>query len=211
MSGINDSDVNKPIIKSEYTPEPTIEMVAQVSKKHKAVRTKKTDWASHDVEWYTDSQKKPIAYSTVATRDLITALAEENPNSTVEELKDLINYDIDAKEIVQQYVEAGYGNDIAEDVFINNEYWTEKAMTIMEYENPSLFRKLKKNKTLEQRIESLARMSLQRTEQMYKFLKERRPPKDQSTAEITTTEYENETTAMEIAESELVEMIMSMK
>ena len=91
------------------------------------------------------------------------------------------------------------------------EYWTEKAMTIMEYENPSLFRKLKKNKTLEQRIESLARMSLQRTEQMYKFLKERRPPKDQSTAEITTTEYENETTAMEIAESELVEMIMSMK
>ena len=54
-------------------------------------------------------------------------------------------------------------------------------------------------------------MSLQRTEQMYKFLKERRPPKDQSTAEITTTEYENETTAMEIAESELVEMVMSMK
>lgn len=127
MSGINDSDVNKPIINSEYTPEPTIETVAQVSKKHKAVRTKKTDWASHDVEWYTDSQKKPIAYSTVATRDLITALAEENPNSTVEELKDLINYDIDAKEIVQQYVEAGYGNDIAEDVFINNEYNTKES------------------------------------------------------------------------------------
>ena len=91
------------------------------------------------------------------------------------------------------------------------EYWTEKATTIMKYDNPSLYRKLKKNGTLEKRIDSLAKMSLARMEGMYEFLKERRLPKDQTTAEVTTTEYENQTTALETAESELSEMIMSMK
>lgn len=90
------------------------------------------------------------------------------------------------------------------------EYWQEKAKTIMEYENPSLYRKLKKNGTLEQRIESLAKMSLARAEHTYKLLKQTRPPQDNTTAEITTTEYENQTTAMEIAEQELTETIMSM-
>ena len=90
------------------------------------------------------------------------------------------------------------------------DYWREKAETILQYDNPSAYRKLKKNGKLKEQIESLAKMSLLRTESMYKLLKERRPPKDNSAAETETAEYENQTAAMEIADRELVEMIMSM-
>lgn len=89
--------------------------------KHKTVKTKKSDWRAHDIEWFTDAQKKPIAYSTVAARDLIMALSEEHPIATVNELKDYINYDVEAKRVVQQYIEAGYGSEPAIDVFLKRE------------------------------------------------------------------------------------------
>lgn len=58
-----------------------------------------------DVEWYLPNRKRPFAYSTVATSDLITILYEE--------LKDLrlvysaINYDDEAKTIIKHYLDNG--------------------------------------------------------------------------------------------------------
>ena len=58
---------------------------------------------------------RPIAFSTVATSDLIVLLAEDG--CTIEELKDKIIYDIEAKEIIQKYIDLGYGKLIAKDCF----------------------------------------------------------------------------------------------
>ena len=90
------------------------------------------------------------------------------------------------------------------------DYWRDQAQTIMQDENPSLYRKLKKNGTLETRIESLAKMSLVQAENYYRLLKRSHLPEDNTTAEIETTEYENQTTAKEMAQEELLSMIMSM-
>ncbi len=90
------------------------------------------------------------------------------------------------------------------------DYWRDQAETIMEDYNPSLYRKLKKTGKLEERIESLAKMSLMRMEHTYDLLKKQHLPKDSSLPEITTTEYENQTAAREIAQQELEETIMSM-
>ena len=58
---------------------------------------------------------RPIAFSTTATSDLIALLAEDG--CTIEELKDQIVYDIEAKEIIQKYIDLGYGKLIAKDCF----------------------------------------------------------------------------------------------
>lgn len=71
-----------------------------------------------DVEWYKPKSKinsRPIAYSPKATSDLIVLLAEDG--CTIKELKDKINYDEEAKAIIQKYIDLGYGELIAKDYF----------------------------------------------------------------------------------------------
>lgn len=85
--------------------------------KYKTIRTKKSDWAATDITWYAPHQKSPIAYSTVAVRDFIGAMVDDYPTATVRELQAKINYDQDAKKVLQQYIDAGYGDDVASDYF----------------------------------------------------------------------------------------------
>ena len=65
-----------------------------------------------DVSWFLPIRKKPIAYSTVATRDLITLLAQEY-GGTIREIQSYINYDNEAKTVLQAYIDRGYGDQIA--------------------------------------------------------------------------------------------------
>lgn len=61
-----------------------------------------------DVAWYIPGQKRPIAYSTKATSDLISVLAKDG--GTISELRRKINYDAEAKAVLQAYIDRGYGN-----------------------------------------------------------------------------------------------------
>ena len=83
-------------------------------------RTKKSDWAAHDVEWRIPGQKTPIAYSTRAASDLIEALAEDNPSATIKELLNKVTYDEEAKKVLGQYIDAGFGNQTANEWFNHN-------------------------------------------------------------------------------------------
>lgn len=71
-----------------------------------------------DVSWCKPKSKinsKPIAYSTVATNDLIVILSQMY--DTIEDIYKAINYDQEAKEIMKKYIDLGYGNYIARDYF----------------------------------------------------------------------------------------------
>lgn len=68
-----------------------------------------------DVEYYVTNRKKPIAYSTVATSDLIVVLAQEY--ETITDVYNAINYDQDAKDVLQKYIDLGYGDVIAREWF----------------------------------------------------------------------------------------------
>lgn len=68
-----------------------------------------------DVAYRLPKKKKPIAYSTKATSDLIVVLAQEY--ETITDVYNAINYDQDAKDVLQKYIEAGYGNVIAREWF----------------------------------------------------------------------------------------------
>ena len=68
-----------------------------------------------DVTWYVSNKKKPIAYSTVASQDLIVLLAQEN--ETIIDVYNAINYDEEAKAVLQKYIDLGYGNVIAREWF----------------------------------------------------------------------------------------------
>lgn len=61
-----------------------------------------------DVQWHIPGRKKPIAYSTKATSDLIAVLAEEG--GTIAEVQRRINFDKDAKAVLQAYIDRGYGD-----------------------------------------------------------------------------------------------------
>lgn len=63
-----------------------------------------------DIAWYVNGKKRPIAYSTVATSDLITVLAQDG--LTVLESYNFINYDKEAKDILKLYIDNGYGNKV---------------------------------------------------------------------------------------------------
>ena len=83
----------------------------------KPVRTKKSDWAAHDVEWFIPGKKNPIAYSTVAASDLIEELSKQYPSATISQLLPAVNYDVETKKVLQQYIDAGYGDQIANEWF----------------------------------------------------------------------------------------------
>lgn len=61
-----------------------------------------------DVYWYIPNRKRPIAYSTKAASDLIALLAEEG--GTIAEVQRRINYDVEAKAVLQIYIDRGYGD-----------------------------------------------------------------------------------------------------
>lgn len=63
----------------------------------------------HSVYWYLPHRKKPFAYSTVATRDLIETILEKTNN--LEEALNQINYDEDAKQILIAYIVFNKGRD----------------------------------------------------------------------------------------------------
>ena len=70
-----------------------------------------------DVYWYSidNKKKRPIAYSTLATKYFIGLLAEEY--ETIIDVFNAINYDEEAKNIMQLYINLGYGNEIARKYF----------------------------------------------------------------------------------------------
>jgi hypothetical protein len=72
-------------------------------------------WYSTDVKWYIPKQKSPIAYSTVATMDLIVLLSEEG--LTIKEIFDKIMFDDEGKKVLSEYIKRGYGNTIAKSFF----------------------------------------------------------------------------------------------
>ena len=103
--------------KTAESPVAEVKPVAKKESTNKPVRTKKSDWASHDVEWGVPGKKTPIAYSTVAASDLIEALAEDNPSATIKDLLGKVTYDEEAKKVLQQYIDAGYGDQVANEWF----------------------------------------------------------------------------------------------
>ena len=90
---------------------------AKKEKKPSTPKTKKADWAGHDVEWHIPGKKTPIAYSTKAASDLIEVMADDNPTATISELKDKITYDVEAKKVLQSYIDSGYGDHVANEWF----------------------------------------------------------------------------------------------
>lgn len=68
-----------------------------------------------DVEWYLPNRKRPVAYSTKAASDLIVLLAQEY--NTIQEIYAAITYDMEAKSILEIYIEKGYGSAIGKDFF----------------------------------------------------------------------------------------------
>jgi len=61
-----------------------------------------------DVSWCLPDKKRPFAYSTKATSDLIVVLSETN--QTTKDVYNAINFDEDAKKILKHYIDNGYGN-----------------------------------------------------------------------------------------------------
>ena len=72
-------------------------------------------WLCSDVMWHVPDKKKPVAYSTFAASNLIVALSRDG--CTIKELLDKINYDVEAKKVIKQYIDKGYGDIIAKTFF----------------------------------------------------------------------------------------------
>ncbi len=100
-----------------------------IGKKNKIVRTKKADWPSHDVVWFAPNSKTVIAYSTRAASDFIEALVDDNPAKTISEIRDMINYDEEAKRVLQKYIDSGFGDDIASEHFSHRKSVISKTET----------------------------------------------------------------------------------
>lgn len=68
-----------------------------------------------DVSWTVPNKKKSITYSTVATSQLIGLLSQEH--KTIQDVYNAVTYDVEAKEVLQKYIDLGYGNEIAKQWF----------------------------------------------------------------------------------------------
>lgn len=67
-------------------------------------RKKKQDLG---VQWVMPGKKRPFATTTVATNDLIVLMAGDG--HTVKSAHDAINYDDEAKAVLQTFIDNGYG------------------------------------------------------------------------------------------------------
>lgn len=71
-----------------------------------------------DIEYYVKGRKKRVAGSTVAIKDFLVMVHEENPTFTVRQLRDLITdrtkYILypEAVEVLDAYIKVGYGDNI---------------------------------------------------------------------------------------------------
>ena len=63
-----------------------------------------------DISWRLVGKKKHVAYSTVAARDLIIAVAHKMPDATLLELYEAINYDMESKAVLTAFIKKGYGD-----------------------------------------------------------------------------------------------------
>lgn len=72
-------------------------------------------WYSSDVMWHVPDKKNPIAYSTAAASRLIVVLSRDG--CTIKKLLSRINYDTEAKKVIKQYIDKGYGDIIAKKFF----------------------------------------------------------------------------------------------
>lgn len=70
---------------------------------------------SWGVSWTVPNRKRAIGYSTKATSDLIVLLSQDG--STIQEVYDKINFDVDGKRVLQEYIRRGYGKVVARDWF----------------------------------------------------------------------------------------------
>ena len=61
-----------------------------------------------DVHWHVEGRRTPIAYSTTATSQLIGLLAEDG--HTFASARQAINFDRDALEVLDAYIERGLGD-----------------------------------------------------------------------------------------------------
>lgn len=68
-----------------------------------------------DVSYYLPNRKRPIAYSTIASSDIIALLAKDY--ETIQDVYDHINYDEEAKQVLGIYISKGHGNQIAREWF----------------------------------------------------------------------------------------------
>lgn len=68
-----------------------------------------------DVCWFLPNRKRPFAYSTKAISDSIVVLSREY--RTIQEVYDHYNLLDEGKEILNTYIEKGYGNVVAADWF----------------------------------------------------------------------------------------------
>lgn len=68
-----------------------------------------------DVYWYFPNRKKPIAYSTKAVADTIDIFSSEY--ETINDVYNALDFMGDEKDILRLYIDAGYGNIIAKELF----------------------------------------------------------------------------------------------
>lgn len=73
------------------------------------MKYKNVHWYSKDVHWYAGKYKRPIAYSTRAASDLICAISEQG-YTTPNEIIRQITYDTEAKQVMQAYIDKGFGD-----------------------------------------------------------------------------------------------------
>ena len=71
-----------------------------------------------DVEWHIPNRKRPIAYSTKSTSDLIGLLSEIF--YSIRDVQRGIFYDKKAHDILQIYIDKGYAEIVASDFFMCN-------------------------------------------------------------------------------------------
>ena len=81
---------------------------------------KKADWEARDIVWTAPDRKNPIAYSTVASMEMIELLCDEYPTATVKELIKKVNYDQETKKVLHQYIAFGFGDENAKAFFGKN-------------------------------------------------------------------------------------------
>ena len=76
---------------------------------------RKKDWACHDVMWFSDKFKNPIAYSSKADSDFIALI--NIPHKTAYDLMEILTsgeylYAPDAIEVIQAFIDRGCGDEI---------------------------------------------------------------------------------------------------
>lgn len=72
-------------------------------------------WNSADCQWSIPGRKRPIAYSTQATMDLIVMLSKDG--GTIREVYDRINYCMEGKKVLMEYIKRGFGDMAAREFF----------------------------------------------------------------------------------------------